>query len=46
MYPLGRVPAHPFRVLVFVARGKNVESYSYGGTRYILLGDADGKNAW
>ena len=40
MYPLGRVTTHPIGVLGFVARGKNVESYAYGGTRDVLLGDS------
>ena len=46
MYPLGRVPTHPFRVLGFVERGKNEENNAYGGTRDELLGDADVQNAW
>ena len=46
MYPLGRVPTHPFRVLGFAARGKKEGSYVYGGTRDVLLGDADGQNSW
>ena len=32
--------------LAFLLVVKNEGSYAYGGTRDVLLGDADGQNAW
>ena len=46
IYPLGRLPKHPFRVLGFATRGKNKESYSFGGTKVVPLGDDNGRNVW
>ena len=38
MYPLGRVPTHPFRVLGFVARGKKRGE--------ICIWRYQGRNSW
>ena len=46
IYPLGRLPTHPFRVLGFAACGKNEGSYACGGTKVVPLGDDDRRNVW
>ena len=46
IYPLGRLPTHPFRLLGFAARGKNEGGYAFGGTKVVPLGDDDRRNTW
>jgi hypothetical protein len=41
MYPSGRVPTHPFRVLGGVACGNTKGNFSHVGTKGILPDDMD-----
>jgi hypothetical protein len=46
MYPLRRVPTHPFRVLGHVACGNTKGEFPHVGTKGILLDDLDPRGVY